>query len=113
MIMKQRVGYECYGGRCCVKLSGGQRQRVAIARVFLKNAPILVLEEAPPWVDSDVEAAIQENLRKSMEKKTSIATVHCASTVAALGDLCAPVRMRQRGGFFSSEYSLAETRPAQ
>ena len=113
MIMKQRVDYDCYGGRSCAKLSKGRRQRVAIARVFLKDAPILVLDEATPGVDSDVEAAIQENLRKSMENKTSIATVHCASTVAALDGLCTPVGKRQPAGFFSYEYPLAETRPAQ
>ena len=55
-------GYDAHVGERGVKLSGGQRQRVAIARVLLKDAPILVLDEATRALDSEVEAAIQEQL---------------------------------------------------
>jgi ABC-type uncharacterized transport system fused permease/ATPase subunit len=72
-----------------------------------------MLDKATPAVDSDLETAIQENLRRSMENKMPIAIVHRASTIAALDDLCAPAWKRQPGGFFSSKYALAETRPAQ
>ncbi|MDE2385712.1 MAG: ABC transporter ATP-binding protein, partial [Alphaproteobacteria bacterium] len=65
-----RSGMEAHVGERGVKLSGGQRQRVAIARVLLKNAPILILDEATSALDSEVEAAIQENLKELMEGKT-------------------------------------------
>src|SRR6185369_12432043 len=55
-----RRGFDAHVGERGVKLSGGQRQRIAIARVILKDAPILVLDEATAALDSEVEAAIQE-----------------------------------------------------
>ncbi len=70
-----------------MKLSGGQRQRIAIARVFLKDAPILILDEATSQLDSEIEAAIQENLLDLMRGKTVIAIAHRLSTVAALDRL--------------------------
>jgi len=57
-----RTGYAAHVGERGVKLSGGQRQRVALARVILKDAPILVLDEATSSLDSEVEAAIQQQL---------------------------------------------------
>ncbi len=60
-----RTGYAAYVGERGIKLSGGQRQRIAIARVILKDAPILVLDEATASLDSEVEAAIQESLKDS------------------------------------------------
>ncbi len=82
-----RRGMDAHVGERGVKLSGGQRQRVAIARVLLKNAPILILDEATCALDSEVEAAIQENLNTLMQGKTVIAVAHRLSTIAAMDRL--------------------------
>ena len=64
-----RTDYAAHVGERGVKLSGGQRQRIAIARVILKDAPILVLDEATAALDSEVEAAIQESLALLMQRQ--------------------------------------------
>ncbi len=84
---KGRAGYDAYVGERGVKLSGGQRQRVAIARVLLKDAPILVLDEATSALDSEVEAAIQSQLKTLMQGKTVLAIAHRLSTIAEMDRL--------------------------
>ncbi len=87
-----------------MKLSGGERQRISLARAFLKNAPILILDEPTSSLDTNTETAILESIQRLMNERTTLMIAHRASTLRN----CNKILMLENGQLTSL---TEETRP--
>jgi subfamily B ATP-binding cassette protein MsbA len=117
-IMQKEGGYDAIVGEKGMTLSGGQKQRVSIARAILKDAPILILDEAMNSLDNEVERAVQEELEKLMHGRTTICIAHHLSTVCPKADCIVAMsdgriaetgthaELIQRGGVYRRLYEL-------
>jgi ATP-binding cassette subfamily B protein len=96
-ISRLPMGYETEAGERGVQLSGGERQRISLARAFLRNAPILILDEPTSSVDTTTEAAILEAIERLMQGRTTFMIAHRLTTL----DIC-DVRIKLDHGRISS-----------
>jgi ATP-binding cassette subfamily B protein len=80
-IMQLPDGYHTFIGQRGIKLSGGQKQRLSIARVFLKNPPILIFDEATSALDNESEKVVQDSLEKLAKNRTTFVIAHRLSTI--------------------------------
>ena len=111
-ISKLEKGYDTEIGERGLKLSGGQKQRIAIARALLKDAPILILDEATSSLDSKSEALVQEALERLMKNRTTLIIAHRLSTIqhvdkiitlkgGRIDEVGTPEKLAKSGGIYS------------
>ncbi len=116
-ISKLEKGYMTEIGEHGLKLSGGQKQRIAIARALLKDAPILILDEATSSLDSKSEAMVQDALKRLMKGRTTIIIAHRLSTIqhvdqiitianGKVGEVGSPEELAISGGIYEQLLSL-------
>lgn len=116
-IRKLEDGYESVVGERGVKLSGGQKQRISIARALLKDAPILILDEATSSLDSRSEQLVQAALDHLMKGRTTLIIAHRLSTIAdvdtivtlkngTVDEIGSPKKLATSGGIYSSLLKL-------
>lgn len=116
-ISKFDKGYDTEIGERGLKLSGGQKQRIAIARALLKDAPILILDEATSSLDSKSEAMVQEALEHLMKGRTTIIIAHRLSTIqhvdqiitlegGKIAEVGTPAELSQSGGIYDQLLKL-------
>ncbi|SFB00206.1 ATP-binding cassette, subfamily B [Acetitomaculum ruminis DSM 5522] len=116
-INKLPKGYDTLIGENGSELSGGERQRISIARAFLKDAPIILMDEATASLDVDNESLIQEAISKLIQDKTVLIIAHRMRTVAGadkivvlkdgiVAEADSPEKLRKSGGIYSHMISL-------
>jgi len=116
-ISKLEHGYDTEIGERGLKLSGGQKQRIAIARALLKDAPILILDEATSSLDSKSERMVQEALERLMKNRTTLIIAHRLSTIqhvdqivvikdGTVAETGTPHELEQRGGIYAELLKL-------
>jgi len=117
-------GYDTEIGERGLKLSGGQKQRIAIARAILKDAPILILDEATSSLDSKSELLVQEALEHLMKNRTTIIIAHRLSTIQSVDTIIAikggkvsekgsPKDLGKRDGIYSKLLAVQTARSAE
>jgi ATP-binding cassette subfamily B protein len=116
-IIRLPNGYDTYIGERGVKLSGGQKQRLSIARVFLKNPPILVLDEATSSLDNESELLVQKSLEELAKGRTTFTIAHRLTTIRnadviwvltekGIEEMGTHEELMKKGGIYYSLYSL-------
>ncbi|HET9173910.1 MAG TPA: ABC transporter ATP-binding protein [Candidatus Saccharimonadales bacterium] len=119
-IEKFENGYDSEIGERGLKLSGGQKQRIAIARALLKNAPILILDEATSSLDSKSERMVQEALERLMHGRTTLIIAHRLSTIQSVDQIITlrhgqvdemgtPEKLASSGGIYDQLLKLQDS----
>ena len=117
-IMELEQGYDTDIGQRGVKLSGGQKQRLSIARVFLKNPPILIFDEATSALDNESEKIVQQSLENLAKDRTTFVIAHRLSTIRkaqrilvltedGIAEEGTHEELMEKNGIYSSLYKLS------